>query len=405
MRREMVVKSLLLCGAICALAAQVAWGQSGRPPRPGRRQPAGTPTFKWSIPKTAVPDGYGRYCSLSYPGGGWAFATLSGANSDPCADMLRSKPGGTIARAGLWDTRGANNVLWLCDQGLGIYREQGSKATAFAHDDATSKKKTGCVFVVSPTNLPVFGLPYGKTTSTQSDPNDDVGAPNSFNYNVYHGGGNVADFGQTPLAGDPTAEWVDRKGRQRTNIFESAYDWSMPEGKPILSVAAGRVLAARSREVDKEFNCGADRQKEVYVEHQIGEGEYAERFVTYYAHLSSFSVKTGDAVTRGQKLGEAGHTGCARGDVDHLHFSVHRLTNLSGHRRHAFALTDDGYGINGIRGVIDPFGWAAPKDIDPWAWKYLNGREYNDNFSGTIKVRNPGAFSINLWMGQTPPID
>lgn len=56
------------------------------------------------VPITAVPAGYGRYCSVRYPGGVWSFATLTAANSDPCSALLKSKPGGTIERAGLWAT-------------------------------------------------------------------------------------------------------------------------------------------------------------------------------------------------------------------------------------------------------------------------------------------------------------
>jgi Peptidase family M23 len=41
---------------------------------------------------------------------------------------------------------------------------------------------------------------------------------------------------------------------------------------------------------------------------------------TLYGHLSSFAVKPGDRVTRGQIIGQTGDTGLAGGD--HLHFSV-----------------------------------------------------------------------------------
>lgn len=350
-----------------------------------------------NIPATAAPSGYGRYCSVSYASGGWAFATLSGSDSDPCADLLRSTPGGTIERAGLWATQGMNNVLWNCQQGLGIYAAQGSAATAFAYEDATSKKKTHCVFVVAPQRLPVFGLPYGKTESAQNHPSDDVSLPTVFNFNIYREDWDATEFGQVQEA--DTNRGIDRLGRGR-NVRESAYDWGMPDGKPIVSVARGRVLAARDRDVTA-FGCPSP-QKEIYVLHRIGSGEYAEDFVSYYAHLSEFSVQTGDTVNRGQELGKAGTTGCSSGD--HLHFSVSRLSNLSGHRFHDFRLQDTGYGVNGIRGIIDPFGWAAPQHIDPWAWKYLNGKSYADDYEGLIQVQSPGAFSIRLWReGEAPP--
>ena len=39
-----------------------------------------------------------------------------------------------------------------------------------------------------------------------------------------------------------------------------------------------------------------------------------------YGHLSSFDVKAGDTVTRGQTIGRSGMTGLAGGD--HLHFTM-----------------------------------------------------------------------------------
>ncbi|HRQ63733.1 MAG TPA: hypothetical protein PKZ76_02515 [Xanthomonadaceae bacterium] len=180
-----------------------------------------------------------------------------------------------------------NNVLWNCQQGLGIYAAPASAGTAFAYEDATSNGKTHCVFVVSPQRLPVFGLPWGKTESGQADPNDDVTLPTVFNFNVFREEWDVTEFGQVEESGSNRG--VDRLGRGRY-VRESAYDWGMPAGKPILSVARGRVLAARDRDVTA-FNCPSP-QKEIYVHHRVGSGEYAEEFVTYYAHLSSLTTSS-----------------------------------------------------------------------------------------------------------------
>src|SRR6266446_4266366 len=51
----------------------------------------------------------------------------------------------------------------------------------------------------------------------------------------------------------------------------------------------------------------------VVVDHGLG-------LQTLYGHLSSFTVKEGDAVTQGQELGRTGATGLAVGD--HLHYEV-----------------------------------------------------------------------------------
>jgi murein DD-endopeptidase MepM/ murein hydrolase activator NlpD len=48
-------------------------------------------------------------------------------------------------------------------------------------------------------------------------------------------------------------------------------------------------------------------------------------YKTLYGHLSSFSVKQGDRVARGKKIGEAGNTGYSTGP--HLHFTVYDKNN------------------------------------------------------------------------------
>jgi hypothetical protein len=389
-----------------------------------KKASAGPATASAACLSSSAPAGYGRYCSLLYPGGGWAFSAVADGNADPCGDMLKSSPGGTIARAGLWSISEENNVMVRCDGDLGLLRDVGSKATGTAFNN--SKGKKNCVFTVSPVNLPVFGFPYGRTTAVQLHPSEDVDVTNVHNYNVIGAGMSVADFGQTPVANHPQAHTVDRLGRQlcrlgtrqeccpdpkdkdnckpagcHINPSHGGYDWVMPLGKPMLAVADGVVKMARSRDVS-EFKCGdTDNEKfqnEIFIEHAVGSGRYAERFITYYAHMSRLNVRTGDQVKRGQKIGEAGDTGCS--SASHLHFGVVRLTNTSGFRTYPYQVTPSGCGDNGAPVVIDPFGWAAPKNIDPWASRYL-GRQ---NMGCVGDVIDPGAFSIDLWCeGQSPP--
>ena len=58
--------------------------------------------------------------------------------------------------------------------------------------------------------------------------------------------------------------------------------------------------------------------KHIIISHDNG-------YKTLYAHLNSFSVKQGDRVARGRKIGEAGNTGYSTGP--HLHFGMYDRNN------------------------------------------------------------------------------
>ena len=90
-------------------------------------------------------------------------------------------------------------------------------------------------------------------------------------------------------------------GRQ---AFHTGVDFNAPPGSPILA-AAGGVVASAERHT--EYGNMVD------IDHDNG-------LTTRYAHLSRMSVKVGDVVLKGQKVGELGQTGRATGP--HLHFEV-----------------------------------------------------------------------------------
>jgi murein DD-endopeptidase MepM/ murein hydrolase activator NlpD len=81
-------------------------------------------------------------------------------------------------------------------------------------------------------------------------------------------------------------------------------DFRVPSGTPVAAVNSGRVILARS--LFFEGNC-------VVIDH--GQG-----LLTLYLHLSKFSVKEGDDVSKGQPIGLSGGTGRATGP--HLHLAV-----------------------------------------------------------------------------------
>ena len=79
-------------------------------------------------------------------------------------------------------------------------------------------------------------------------------------------------------------------------------DMRCAEGTPVKSACAGTVLLA-----ENTYFGG----KTVYVDH--GQG-----VISTYSHLSSFDVKAGDSVRKGQTIGRSGSTGRVTGP--HLHF-------------------------------------------------------------------------------------
>ena len=79
-------------------------------------------------------------------------------------------------------------------------------------------------------------------------------------------------------------------------------DMRCAEGTPVKSACAGTVLLAENTYFGGNT---------VYVDH--GQG-----VISTYSHLSSFDVKAGDSVRKGQTIGRSGSTGRVTGP--HLHF-------------------------------------------------------------------------------------
>jgi murein DD-endopeptidase MepM/ murein hydrolase activator NlpD len=328
-----------------------------------------------------VPAGMSQYCSMTYAGGGWAFAYGS---ADPCRDLINQFGAGTIERAGRYATGALNNTMVECDYHTYLYEGTGGSSLDWAFDavvDANGAPlDTNCVFTVSPNNLPIFVKPFAGV-QTNSNPIDLAAEGLLLD---------VSDFGQP---GSANASFVDYKGRDKSGVYignHRGFDWVLPTGRTLYAAAAGTVITARNRNV-AGCGCASTTQKEMLILHSVGTSandRYREDFVTYYAHLNTMSVVSGQVVSAGQTVGTAGATGCASGS--HLHFNVTRLTNTHTDWR------DLDYSVN-IAGVcpredngtayIDPYGWQAPADVDPWAWRKAGW----------------GAYSINLWRaGQAP---
>ncbi len=99
--------------------------------------------------------------------------------------------------------------------------------------------------------------------------------------------------------------------------FHTGYDYVVPTGTLIKAVHQGTVLHAGYG--GSGAGTGAAYGNQVIVDHGTIDGKPVR---TYYAHLSSIGVSTGQKVTTGQALGLSGATGNVTGPHLHLEMSM-----------------------------------------------------------------------------------
>lgn len=95
-----------------------------------------------------------------------------------------------------------------------------------------------------------------------------------------------------------------KAGSSWSKGYHTGVDFPVPTGTSVKSVAAGKVVTA---------GWGGSFGYQVVVRHS--DGRYSQ-----YAHLSAISVKSGQTVGAGQRIGRSGSTGNSSGP--HLHFEV-----------------------------------------------------------------------------------
>src|SRR4029079_14899775 len=93
-------------------------------------------------------------------------------------------------------------------------------------------------------------------------------------------------------------------GKEVDQQVHLGYDLAVTANTPVLAANAGKILNASWLGI--YGNC-------VIIDHGMG-------IASLYGHLSSFDVKVGDTVTKGQQIGRTRMTGLAGGD--HLHFTM-----------------------------------------------------------------------------------
>jgi len=132
-------------------------------------------------------------------------------------------------------------------------------------------------------------------------------------------------------------ELAELAAKTRPEFLWKAPFLALPGGQVMSSFADHRTYYYRGREVDQQDHLGFDlasvrhadvpaanrgvvvlaRELGIYGNAIVIDHGYG--LMSLYAHLSSIAVEPGDAVERGQLLGQSGETGLAGGD--HLHFS------------------------------------------------------------------------------------
>jgi murein DD-endopeptidase MepM/ murein hydrolase activator NlpD len=106
---------------------------------------------------------------------------------------------------------------------------------------------------------------------------------------------------EAAFADHRTYFYKDKEIDQQVHL---GFDLAVTSSVPVVAANDGKVVHASSLGI--YGNC-------VIIDHGVG-------VQSLYAHLSSFDIKVGDTVTKGQPIGRSGMTGLAGGD--HLHFTM-----------------------------------------------------------------------------------
>jgi murein DD-endopeptidase MepM/ murein hydrolase activator NlpD len=133
------------------------------------------------------------------------------------------------------------------------------------------------------------------------------------------------------------------QGKEVDRQDHLGYDLATNANNPIAASNDGQVMMAEF------FGIYGNA---VVIDHGYG-------LLSLYGHMSSFAVKEGDTVTRGQTIGQSGATGLAGGD--HLHFSM----ILQGEQVDAREWWDPHWIEDRIKAKLRQFGTAASASPAP----------------------------------------
>lgn len=114
-----------------------------------------------------------------------------------------------------------------------------------------------------------------------------------------------------PVQGVLATQLRDTFNAKRGTRRHEAIDIMAPEGTPVLSVTAGRVLHLSDNDVGGLMVFATDA---------------SEKYIFLYAHLDDYvdDLEAGTPLKRGQVIGYVGTTGNAPSNAPHLHFAIKR---------------------------------------------------------------------------------
>ncbi len=113
--------------------------------------------------------------------------------------------------------------------------------------------------------------------------------------------------------GAPAITQEPRPASREMGEGHEGIDIAAAEGHPVLAPAPGRVVAAPT---DGLYG------RQLVIDH--GPDGAGGRWFTRYFHLSARSVRPGQRVARGERIGAMGRTGALAGGFVHLHFELRR---------------------------------------------------------------------------------
>ena len=123
--------------------------------------------------------------------------------------------------------------------------------------------------------------------------------------------------------------------------YHLGIDYAAASGTEIKAFANGTVKAATWDDANGYF---------VVIQHTIS----SKTVYSFYAHLASTAVSSGQSVTAGNKIGVIGKTGSAAGSQTHLHFSVVDKLDTSG-SYYGYSTEFTGHAVNWLGTVFyDP---------------------------------------------------